>query len=85
MKVLVEADELHLVPADPDAEAEAPARQHVERGGLLGDEHRLTLRQDQHLGGKIGDPRAAGEEAKQHERVVIPAGLNHQPVQIQTL
>ena len=71
MKVLVEADKLHLVPADPDAEPEAPARQHVERGGLLGDEHGLALRQDQYLSGEIGDLGAAGEKAEQHERIVV--------------
>jgi hypothetical protein len=31
----------------------------------------LTLRQDQHLGREIGDAGAAGEEAKQLERVAI--------------
>ncbi len=49
-EILVEAGELDRVPADPDPEPEAPAAQHVERGGLLGDEHGLALRQDQHLG-----------------------------------
>ena len=74
MKILVEADELDLVPADPDAEPEAAARQHVETGRLFGDEHRLALRQDQHLGREIGDVGATGEEAEQHERVVIEIG-----------
>jgi hypothetical protein len=39
-----------LALADPDPEPEAPAAQHVQRGGRLGDEHGLALRQDQHLG-----------------------------------
>ena len=51
-----------------------PPRQHVETGRLLGDEHGLALRQDQHLGRKIRDLRAAGEKAEQHERVVIQIG-----------
>src|SRR5829696_1071010 len=47
VEILVEADELHLVPADADAEPEAAAAEHVETGGLLGNQHSLTLREDQ--------------------------------------
>jgi hypothetical protein len=39
MEVFVEADKLDLVPADPDAKPEPSARQYVEAGRLLGDEH----------------------------------------------
>src|SRR5215218_10924565 len=46
VEILVEADELHLVPADTDAEPEAAAAAHVEAGGLLGHQHRLALRED---------------------------------------
>jgi hypothetical protein len=42
------ADELDRVPAEPDPEA--PTAQRVERGGLLGNERGVALRQDQHLG-----------------------------------
>jgi hypothetical protein len=49
-EILVEAGELDRVPTDPDPEPEAPAAQHVQRGGLLGDDHGLALCQDQHLG-----------------------------------
>jgi hypothetical protein len=52
MKILVEAGEFDLVPADPDAEPKPAARQYVETGRLLGDEHGLALRQDQHAGRK---------------------------------
>ena len=74
VEILVEADELDLVPADPDPEPEPAAAQHVERGGLLGDQRRLALRQDQHLRREILDLRDAGEKAEQHERVVIEIG-----------
>ena len=36
-KILVETDELHLVPADPDPQPKPAAAEHVKRGGLLGD------------------------------------------------
>ena len=74
VKILVEADKLDLVPSDPDAEPEPPAREDVETRGLFGDEYRLTLGQDQNLRRKIGDGGASGEETKQHERVMIEIG-----------
>ena len=74
VKILVEPGELDLVPADPDAEPEPPAAQHVETGRLLGDEHGLALRQDQHAGRKAELLGAAGEVAEQHERVVEQIG-----------
>src|SRR5207302_3102011 len=43
VEILVEADKLDLVPPDPDAEPEPPARQDIETGGLFGDEHGLAL------------------------------------------
>ncbi len=74
VEVLVQADKLDLVPPDPDAEPEAPARQDVETGGLLGDQHGLALRQDQHLGREIADAGAAGQETEQHEGIVVEIG-----------
>ena len=73
-EILVEAGELDRVPADPDPEPEASAAQHVERGGLLGDEHGLALRQDQHLGRELDIPGAVGEKAEQDKRVVEQIG-----------
>ena len=70
LEALVEADVLDGVPADPDAEAEAPAGQHVEGGRLLGDQRRLPLRQDHHLRGELDALGAGAEEPEQHERVV---------------
>jgi hypothetical protein len=74
VKILVEPDKLDFVPPDPDAEPEPSARQNVETGSLFGDEHGLTLCQDQHLGREIADIGAAGEKPEQHERVVIEIG-----------
>jgi hypothetical protein len=74
VEILVEADELDLVPADPDAEPEAAAAQHVERCSLLGDENRLALRQDQHLGRKLDRLGATGKEAEQRKRIMEQIG-----------
>ena len=71
VEILVEPGKLDLVPADPDAEPEPPARQYVEACRLLRDERGLALRQDQHLRRKILDFRDRGEKPEQHERVVI--------------
>src|SRR6185369_9359889 len=70
MEILVEADELHLVPAHPDAEPEAAAAEHVETGSLLGNQNRLTLRENQHLGGEFDLFRAGSDETERHEGVV---------------
>ncbi len=74
VEILVQSDELHRVPADPDAEAEAAARQHVQAGRLLGHQHGLPLRQDQDLGGEPDAGRAGAQKAEQHERVVEQVG-----------
>jgi hypothetical protein len=73
VEILVEADELHLVPADADAEPEAPAAEYVETGGLLGNQHGLTLREDQHLGGEFDLFRAGGNEAERDKGIVEQA------------
>ena len=68
-KILVQPDELDLVPADADAEPEAAPAQHVQRGRLLRDQHRLALRR---ISTPVEKPTcgAAGQEAEQHERIV---------------
>src|SRR5215207_5608947 len=73
VEVLVESDELHLVPADADAEPEATAAEHVETGGLFGNQHGLTLREDQYLGGEFDLLRAGRDEAECHEGIVEQA------------
>ena len=82
MKILVEADELHLVPADPDPKPEPAAAEHVERGGLLGDQHGLPLSQDQHFRREADSRRAAAQEPEQDERIVeeIGRGVARAPV-----
>src|SRR4030095_8291900 len=70
VEILVEADELDLVPADADAEPEAPAAEHVETGGLFGNQHSLTLREDQHLGREIDLFRAGCDEAESDTGIV---------------
>jgi hypothetical protein len=70
MEILVETGVLSFVPADPDAEPEPAAAQNVKAGRLLGDKHRLALRQNQDAGREPELRCAAGEIAEQHERVV---------------
>src|SRR3954465_14188048 len=73
VEILVEADELDLVPAYADAEPEAAAAKHVETGGLLGNQHCLTLRENQHLGGELDVFRASSDEAECDEGIVKQA------------
>ena len=60
---------LHLVPADADAEPELAAGQHVDLRRLLGHEHGLALREDEHAGYQleVGD---RGEVSEQREHLV---------------
>src|ERR1700730_7479275 len=68
---LVETGELDLVPADADAEPETAAALRIEAGHLFRYEHGLPLRQYQNAGRKAELRGAAGEKAKEHERVVV--------------
>src|SRR6185369_974363 len=73
VEILVEADEFHLVPAYADAEPEAAAAEHVETGGLFGNQHGLTLREDQHLGGEFDLFCAGGNKAERDKGIVEQA------------
>jgi len=73
VEILVEADEFHLVPTHADAESEAAAAEHVETGSLLGNQHSLTLRENQHLGGEFDLFRTGSDETERHEGVVEQA------------
>ena len=59
VEVLAERLELDVVPADPDAEPQTPAGEHVDLGRLLRDERRLPLRQDEHAGDELEPGRRA--------------------------
>ena len=50
MEVLVQGDVFNLVPAQPHTQAQPPAAQHIQRGGLLGHQDGLALRQDDDAG-----------------------------------
>ena len=73
VKILVETDELHLVPADANSKPEAAAAEHVETGCLLGNQHRLTLREYQHLSREFDLARAGSDVTERHEGVVEQA------------
>ena len=75
VEVHAEALELDLVPADADAQPEPALAQRIERGCLLGHQGRLALRQDQHAGGEADLLGDAGQEAEQHEGIVIGGGI----------
>ena len=59
---------LHVVPADPDAEPDAPGREEGERGDLLGDQRGLALRQHQDIGHQL-EPARPNEGGEEHERL----------------
>ena len=63
----------NLVPAHANAEPEPAAAEHIETGRLLGNQHRLTLRENQYLGGKFDFFGASSDEAERHKRVVEQA------------
>ena len=54
----------------PISEAHPPARKDVQRGGLLGNQDGLALRQDQHTGGKLDPRRDRRHKAKEDKRFV---------------
>jgi len=68
-EVLAEGLELHAVPADADPQAEPAAGEDVDLRRLLGHEHRLALRQDDHAGHEF-ERRQRGEEAEDREGLV---------------
>ncbi len=69
-ELLIEGVVLDRVPADADTEHEPVARQNCELGRLLGDEHRLALREDQDRRDQIDAGGARREEPEQHHRLV---------------
>ena len=69
-EVLPQGLVLDVVPADADAEPEAPGGQHVDLGSLLGDQCGLPLRQHEHPGHQLDPLGQAGEIAEQDEGLV---------------
>jgi hypothetical protein len=65
MEIQAERVELLLEPAAADAQDDTAARKDVDRGDLLGDIERVTLRKNQDAGGK---PDTAGERGGIRER-----------------
>src|SRR5437867_979798 len=67
---LVERFIFDEVPADADAESEPAAAEHIYGGGLLGDERRLPLWQDEHAGHQLQSLGRSGQVAEEHEHFV---------------
>jgi len=67
MKVLPERDVFNLIPAQPHSQAQPATRQDVQRGGLLGHQGRLPLRQNEDAGHEPELRRTGCHEAVQHE------------------
>ncbi len=68
VKVLSQRLILDGVPPEPDAQAQPPAAEHVERGGLLGDHGGLALGKDEDARGKLDAQRDGGHVTEEHER-----------------
>ena len=69
VKVLLQGVVFGLLPTDPDAEPNAPARERVQGAHLLGHKHRLALRQHQHLGADANALRHRRDVRERHQRL----------------
>ncbi len=69
MEVPAQCFVLHRVPANPYTQAQLATAQHIHFRGLLGDKHRLPLRQDDDPGDQF-QLRQRRQVAKEHERLV---------------
>ena len=69
-EVLVQRLILDVVPADADAQAQAPAGEDVHRGGLLGDERGLALGEDDDAGHQFQPLSAGAKVPEEHEGLV---------------
>ena len=65
MEVFVQSGVFDLIPAQPNPQAQPAAAQHVQRGGLFGDQGGLPLRQDDHPGRQPQCVRDPGQVAEQ--------------------
>ena len=84
MEILVQRLVLDVVPADADAEAQAPAGEDVHRGGLLGHQRRLALGQDDDASDQLELLRAGAQVAEQDEHLVKRAlvGVRRLPAEL---
>ena len=57
-----------FLPANADAKPHPAARKGVKRADLLCHQHRLALRQHQHLGAKADAPGGGGDVGERHQR-----------------
>src|SRR5262249_2705849 len=73
-EILVESLELDRVPADANAEPKAPARENVEAGRLLRNEHCLALRENEHFRREFDLLGRGAQEPEEHEGVVEVVG-----------
>ena len=58
----------------PTPSVQPPAGEHVQRGGLLGHDHRVVLGEQQHAGGELDAGGHGGREGEGEERVE-PVGV----------
>src|SRR5882757_7662730 len=63
------------VPADPDTKAQPPLAQQIDLGGLFGDQDRLPLRQDDHLGHQL-QCRGDRSEIAEHDQRFVEGGVH---------
>ena len=72
-EILAQRLELHVVPANADAQGEAAATEHVDLGGLLGHQGGLALGQDEDAGDEANALRQRGDECQRSQRLMDDA------------
>ena len=73
-ELLAERLELDGVPAQSNTEPESPAGEQIDLGGLLGHQHRLSLRQDD----DAGDEFQCGDRGQvaEHDEGLVKRGVD---------
>ena len=71
MEIFIEADELDLVPSDPDAEPQPTIGKFVERCRLFCYQYGLTLRKNEHAGSKANLGSTSGQKPEKYKWIVI--------------
>src|SRR5207302_3400350 len=80
-ELLAEGVDRDGIPADGDPEPEPPAAEDVHGRGLLGDEGRLALGQDEDAGDELDAPGDRGEEAEEDQRLVELVAVRVRPLE----